>query len=134
MQVITKQSNNTLVFTLSEKVTLTAPYYFLFSLKGQTEMNPKNFIVADTSIYPNRYNKFLVTETSGTENLTSGVVNLSDAGFYEYAIYEQTSSTNLDIRNTTSLLEIGMIKVNGSAVITQAYDNQTKTYITYGEG
>jgi hypothetical protein len=62
------------------------------------------------------------------------VVNLSDAGFYEYAIYEQTSSTNLDIKNTTSLLEIGMIKVNGSAVITQAYDNQTKTYITYGEG
>ena len=134
MQAITKQSNNTLVFTLSEKVTLTAPYYFLFSLKWQTEMNPKNFIVADTSTDPNRYNKFLLTETTGTENLTSGVVNLSDAGFYEYAIYEQTSSTNLDIRNTTSLLEIGMIKVNGSAVITQAYDNQTKTYITYGEG
>lgn len=134
MQVITKETNNTLVFTLSEKVTLTAPYYFLFSLKGQTEMERKNFIVEDTSDYPNRYNKFLITETSGAENLTSGVINLSDAGFYEYEIYEQTSSSNLEIVNTTSLLEIGMIKVNGSAVVTKAYDNQTKTYKTYGEG
>lgn len=134
MQVINKNANNTLVFTLSEKVTLTAPYYFLFSFKGQTEMNPKNFIVEDTSEYPNRYNKFLITETTGTENLTSGVINLSDAGFYEYAIYEQTSSSNLEIVNTTSLLEIGMIKVEGSAVVTKAYDSQPKTYKTYGEG
>ena len=132
MQVINKQSNSVLVFTLSEKVTLTTPYY-LFSLKGQTEMNPINFIVADTSSYPDRYNKFLVTETSGTQTLTSGVVTLGDAGFYEYAIYEQTSSTNLEIVNTTSLLEIGLIKVVGTEGTVQAYDGQPKTYITYGE-
>ncbi len=133
MQVINKQSNSVLVFTLSEKVTLTAPYYFLFSLKGQTEMNPINFIVEDTSDYIERYNKFLVTETSGTQTLTSGVVTLGDAGFYEYAIYEQVSSTNLEIVNTTSLLEIGLIKVVGTTGTVQAYDNQSKTYITYGE-
>ena len=132
MQVINKNSNSVLVFTLSEKVTLTNPYY-LFSLKGQTEMNPINFIVADTSDYIERYNKFLVTETSGTQTLTSGVVTLGDAGFYEYAIYEQTSSTNLEIVNTTSLLEIGLIKVVGPTGTVQAYDNQSKTYITYGE-
>ena len=132
MQVIIKNSNSVLVFTLSEKVTLTNPYY-LFSLKGQTEMNPINFIVADTSDYIERYNKFLVTETSGTQTLTSGVVTLGDAGFYEYAIYEQTSSTNLEIVNTTSLLEIGLIKVVGPTGTVQAYDNQSKTYITYGE-
>ncbi len=132
MQVINKNSNSVLVFTLSEKVTLTNPYY-LFSLKGQTEMNPINFIVADTSDYIERYNKFLVTETSGTQTLTSGVVTLGDAGFYEYAIYEQTSSTNLEIVNTTSLLEIGLIKVVGTTGTVQAYDNQSKTYITYGE-
>ena len=120
------------MFTLSEKVTLTNPYY-LFSLKGQTEMNPINFIVADTSDYIERYNKFLVTETSGTQTLTSGVVTLGDAGFYEYAIYEQVSSTNLEIVNTTSLLEIGLIKVVGTTGTVQAYDNQSKTYITYGE-
>jgi hypothetical protein len=132
MQVIQKQSNSVLVFTLSEKVTLTNPIY-LFSLKGQTEMNPINFIVSDTSNYIERYNKFLVTETSGTQTLTSGVVTLGDAGFYEYAIYEQTSSSNLDIVNTTSLLEIGLIKVVGTTGTVQAYDGQSKTYITYGE-
>jgi len=132
MQVIQKQSNSVLVFTLSEKVTLTNPVY-LFSLKGQTEMNPINFIVTDTSDYIERYNKFLVTETSGTQTLTSGVVTLGDAGFYEYAIYEQVSETNLEIVNTTSLLEIGLIKVVGTTGTVQAYDNQSKTYITYGE-
>lgn len=96
-------------------------------------MNPINFIVSDTSNYIERYNKFLVTETSGTQTLTSGVVTLGDAGFYEYAIYEQTSSSNLDIVNTTSLLEIGLIKVVGTTGTVQAYDGQSKTYITYGE-
>ncbi len=73
-------------------------------------MNPVNFIASDVSGFPTRFNKFLITETTGTVNLTSGVVSLPETGFYEYTIYEQTSSSNLNVNNTTSILEIGMIK------------------------
>ena len=132
MQIINKGQNNFLIFTLSEKVTLTNPYY-LFSFKHQVLMSSVNFIASDVSGFPTRYNKFLITETTGTVNLTSGVVSLPETGFYEYAIYEQTSSSNLDISNTTGLLEIGMIKVNSDKPIYTEYDNQSKTIITYGD-
>jgi len=132
MQIINKGQNNFLVFTLSEKVTLTNPYY-LFSFKHQVLMSSVNFIASDVSGFPTRYNKFLITETTGTVNLTSGVVSLPETGFYEYAIYEQTSSSNLDISNTTGLLEIGMVKVESNLPIYREYDNQSKTIITYGE-
>lgn len=132
MQIINKGQNNFLVFTLSEKVTLTNPYY-LFSFKHQVLMSSVNFIASDVSSFPTRYNKFLITETTGTVNLTSGVVSLPETGFYEYAIYEQTSSSNLDTNNTTGLLEIGMVKVESNLPIYNEYDNQSKTIITYGE-
>jgi hypothetical protein len=132
MQLINKGQNNFLVFTLSEKVTLTNPYY-LFSFKHQVLMSSVNFIAADVSGFPDRFNKFLITETTGTTLLTSGVVSLPETGFYEYTIYEQTSSTNLNVENTTNILEIGMVKVNSDIPIVNAYDNQNKTVITYGE-
>ena len=132
MQIINKGQNNFLIFTLSEKVTLTNPYY-LFSFKHQVLMSSVNFIASDVSGFPTRYNKFLITETTGTVNLTSGFVSLPETGFYEYAIYEQTSSSNLDISNTTGLLEIGMVKVESNLPIYREYDNQSKTIITYGE-
>lgn len=132
MQIINKGQNNFLIFTLSEKVTLTNPYY-LFSFKHQVLMSSVNFIASDVSGFPTRYNKFLITETTGTVNLTSGVVSLPETGFYEYAIYEQTSSSNLDVSNTTGLLEIGMVKVESNLPIYNEYDNQSKTIITYGE-
>ena len=132
MQIINKGQNNFLIFTLSEKVTLTNPYY-LFSFKHQVLMSSVNFIASDVSGFPTRFNKFLITETTGTVNLTSGVVSLPETGFYEYTIYEQTSSSNLNVENTTSILEIGMVKVNSDKPIYTEYDNQSKTIITYGD-
>ena len=132
MQIINKGENNFLIFTLSEKVTLTNPYY-LFSFKHQVLMSSVNFIASDVSGFPTRFNKFLITETTGSVNLTSGVVSLPETGFYEYAIYEQTSSSNLNLANVTGLLEIGMVKVESTLPIYNEYDNQSKTIITYGE-
>ena len=132
MQIINKGQNNFLIFTLSEKVTLTNPYY-LFSFKHQVLMSSVNFIASDVSGFPTRFNKFLITETTGSVNLTSGVVSLTETGFYEYAIYEQTSSSNLNVANVTGLLEIGMVKVESTLPIYNEYDNQSKTIITYGE-
>ena len=132
MQIINKGQNNFLIFTLSEKVTLTNPYY-LFSFKHQVLMSSLNFIASDVSGFPTRFNKFLITETTGSVNLTSGVVSLPETGFYEYAIYEQTSSSNLNVANVRGLLEIGMVKVESTLPIYNEYDNQSKTIITYGE-
>lgn len=116
MQTITKNSNNVLYFTLNERVTLDSPY-FLVRMEGRSSSVVKRFILpADQSSYTDRYNKFTITETSGTEILTSGTVTLT-AEDYEYRIYEQTSSTNLNelVSTITAPIEYGLLRVLGTS-------------------
>lgn len=136
MIVITKGTNNTLALTLKEKSTLTSPYY-LFKLTNDTTRQVKRFIVPELSnAYVDRYNKFTLTETSGTEILTSGTVTLAPTGFWTYEIFEQTSSSNLVEQNSTNVVpvEIGKVKVIGTDTTYQEYDSQDKTYVAYGTG
>lgn len=133
MQLINKGQNNYIVFTLFEKQTLVSPYW-LFELTNKVEKSPIYFIASDVSSFPLRFNKFLITETSGTNIPTSGVITLAEEGEYDYRIFEQTSSTNLNPINTTNVVEVGMIKVTGTKPTTTSYDNQDKTYKTYGNG
>ena len=117
MQIITRQTNSTLVFTLKEKQTLTAPYW-LFELKFRGDgTTTKTFIASDISGFPDRFNKFLVTEVNaGSENLTSGTINLPYVGEWHYRIFEQSSSSNLDVTNATNEVENGIVRVvSGSA-------------------
>jgi len=132
MQIITRNTNSTLTFTLKEKQTLTSPY-FLFEFKCKSDSGTtKLFTAADLSDYEDRYNQFLVTEVNaGSEVLTSGTVNLQIIGDWDYRIFEQTSSTNLIIANTTSEVERGIIRVVSSASQT-TYEHQiTETSYTH---
>jgi hypothetical protein len=113
MQIIRRNSNSTLVFTLKEKETLTDPYYlFELSFRGAANV-VTTFIVADTSSYEDRYQQFLLTEVStvGAEVLTSGTVNLPYVGEWHYRIFEQASSSNLNVADATTELENGIIRV-----------------------
>ena len=125
MNIITRGTNSTLIFTLEEKRTLASPY-FLVRMTSRSGRNVKRFILAaDQSASPARYNKFTVTETDSTEILTSGTVTLKPAGFWNYEIYEQTSSTNLDEASATNIqpIETGMLLVK-SGTVTDAYFNE----------
>lgn len=92
-----------MVVTLEEKRTITNAYY-LFKFAHDQSSSISYCIPTDTSAYPERYNKFTITDTSNPTAL-SGQVNLN-AGFYKYYIYEQSSSTNLDPTGLT-LVEQG---------------------------
>ncbi|OHB99871.1 MAG: hypothetical protein A2Z57_11140 [Planctomycetes bacterium RIFCSPHIGHO2_12_39_6] len=114
MQTITKNTNNTLYFTLTEKVTLTTPF-FLVRVEGRSSSIVKRFILpSDQSSYTDRYNKFTITEST-TEILTSGTITLT-SGDYDYRVYEQSSSTNLDELEATvkTPIEYGLLKVLGT--------------------
>src|SRR5436190_12881236 len=95
MNIITRGTNSTLILTLEEKRMLTNPY-FLVRMTSRSGRNIKHFILpVDQSAATDRYNRFTITETDSAEILTSGTVTLKPAGFWDYDIYEQTSSTNL---------------------------------------
>lgn len=122
MQLITKGQNNTLVFTLFERVTLDNPY-FLVRLQSRSSNVVKRFILpGNQSGHPERFDQFVITE-SVTENLTSGTVSLEN-GQHFYKIYEQASSTNLNENIATTLLEEGVILVNTVGDTYQSYDDQ----------
>ena len=133
MLVINKNSNNTLILTLTEKVTIASPT-FLFKLTNDLTRESVLFLSANLSAYKDRYDKFLITETSGTINVSSGVINLNPTGFWKYQIFEQASTSNLLESATGSMVENGKIKVIGTDTTFTVYNPTTRKYKGYGTG
>lgn len=127
---IIRGASNTLYFTLEEKKTLSTAYY-LFVFENDITGSSKIFRMTDISSYPYRYNKFTLTETSSTNDLTTGVVTLSPAGYWTYKIYEQSDPNNLLVSNTTSLVEQGRIDVVGDDVVTFTKYFTDRTFNVY---
>lgn len=133
MLLINKNSNNTLILTLTEKITLTTPVY-LFRFINDIEKTEVSFIAADLSEYTRRYNQFLITETSGVNTLTSGVITLSPLGFWRYEVYEQTSSSNLNYLlslTPNKPIEVGKLRVVGTEKVFIKHNEADKTFKTY---
>jgi len=130
MIIINKNSNNTFQLTLTENITLSSPNY-LFEFKSDISNESVCFIASDTSAYQERYNEFTVTETSGTNILTSGTITLEPMGLWTYRVFEQTSSTNLNpsLANNTTPLEIGKVRVKGNSTVDwDFYDGDNITF------
>lgn len=129
MNIVTRGANNYLYFTLNEKKTLSTAYY-LFVFTNDITGQSVTFTCSDLSSYRYRYNKFLITETTGTNDYSSGVITLSPTGFWSYKVYEQSVQGNLIVANTTSLVEEGKIKVEGTTTEPAKYI-VNRTYNTY---
>jgi len=102
MLQINKAESKNWYLTLTEKTTISNPYY-LFSLKHRLTAFEYNFLLTDTSSYKERYNKFEITE---------GATVTLDAGEYLYRIYAQTSSVNTNPELANELVEEGLVKVD----------------------
>lgn len=101
--------NTNIALTLTEKVTISNPYFLFEFTKDMTDVS-YYVICADTSTETQRYNLFSITE--GGNDPTNGNITLGLEGFYKYNIYEQASSTNLDPSGLT-LVESGKMKLLG---------------------
>lgn len=126
---ITQTSVNEIIVTLTEKVTLSSPY-FLFQFENQQTKQLYYCISADTSSYTDRYNDFSIEEKTNP-TLTNGEIRLANEGFYNYTIYEQESSTNLDPDNATGIVEKGICKVIGTARTSYSHTPATTTYVAH---
>jgi hypothetical protein len=109
MLQINKAESKSWYLTLTEKTTISTPTY-LFSLTHRLTNTAYNFILTDTSAYVERYNEFPITE---------GTTVTLDAGEYQYEIYAQTSTTNLDPALANELVEEGIVKVDFDVSRTQ---------------
>ncbi len=104
--------------------------YYLFNFTSDLSGEGINFLAADLSGATGRFNEFLITETSGTTNYSSGTIELNPTGQWTYKVYEQTSSSNLIPENTDNYptyLEIGIVRVKG--VVDTTYTDTTDNNI-----
>jgi hypothetical protein len=103
MLIIDTTQLSTLYVTATEKVTLSAPYYFLLSLNNREERDiTYNVLVTDLSSFPTRYNEFAITTAQ------SGAW---EKGEYEYTIYAQSSAVNTDPTLANEAVESGVLKI-----------------------
>jgi hypothetical protein len=92
-----ENSIDNMILTLNEKKTISAPFY-LFVFENVTTKAQVKFLLnstTDLSLYPGRYNDFVINTSVKFAGATTGQWN--------YNIYEQASSTNTD---STGLLEV----------------------------
>lgn len=111
MLLITKGETKFWYLTLTEKVTISNPYFLFYVTHRQTNKTYA-FILTDVSTFPERYNKFSIDET--------------DYDFYEgeymYEVYAQTSSTNLNPTLANELVEQGLLKIQLSESVIDEYN------------
>lgn len=129
MLLIKKNTVNQVDLTLNEKVTIDAPVYFLFRVKRVEGDIEKTFVCTDeTGLVVERYNRFMIEENT-TEDLTDGVVSLP-TGQYDYEVYAQHSSTNLDYLEADEQVEAGyMLVIQSSVVIDTGYEPTTSVTV-----
>ena len=119
MIYIKKGVTNKVVLTLTEKSTLTSPYYlFIFENEFDLEENPIPFTTTDQSFSINRYNLFEITESDS--GVVDGGIDIPlklIIGQYKYSIYESEIET-LDINDTTGqVIESGRMVVVSEDII-----------------
>jgi hypothetical protein len=104
---LTKGQTQNIILTLTEKQLLTNPnYLFVFTNRSaNTEVKFVSLNNTDISQYKDRYNEFsIVTNTNFSTALN---------GQYDYDIYEQTSTSNLNPAGL-NLLESGIMELVGT--------------------
>ena len=114
---LTKGETNIIVMTLTEKQLLTNPnYLFVFTNRSSNcEIKFIQLYATDTSLYKDRYNEFSITTNTHFKNELEGQ--------YTYEVYEQASTTNLDITGLNKL-ETGIMWLLGT---TMTYNQYTTT-------
>jgi hypothetical protein len=124
LELTTGQTGEKIIVTLTELQTLTSPFY-LFVFEHITTKEVVAFVAgADESQYKYRFNQFGIN--------TSVVFANKPPGKWTYAVYEQTSQTNIDpLLALQPALEYGQMIL--SKVNEFEYDqyNEPVTYKAY---
>jgi len=110
-------TGQTMIYTLAESlsaITSGETFYFVFENEQSKEKYYKT--LEDESLYPNRYNKFIITTLTG--NTTTSNIPFDLEGWYKYKVYKGTTGT--------TLLELGKCYVyDNNTPVVESYDPTT---------
>lgn len=100
---------NKVIVTLTERVTISNPF-FLFSVTSKATKEEVKTFVTDVSSYPARYNEFSVD------------LDL-EKGDYIYNFYQKDTDANTETDGARNL-ETGLLRVDGTQTTTKYYTPQ----------
>ena len=124
---IERNSANEIALTLTEKGTAA---YYLFKFQSDNTEAVEYCIATDSSSYPERFNKFTITEQTSPDNLNAEV-ELPTEGQWRYFVYANSSASNLDPTGLAEL-ESGIVKVTGTTTPVTTYSGGNSNYVVYG--
>lgn len=131
MILLQENTANIVVLTLTEKTTINAPTYLFRFVNKQTNVEYV-CIQSDTSVFKSRYNKFTITTQNTTPNPLLGQLKLTLGDEYEYYIYAQISTTNLDYKLSNEMVESGIMRYDKSLTNRIIFENGTTTRKVFG--
>lgn len=121
LQLTYGSASDKIIVTLNELKTLINPYYLFRFIHVETKQVVSLIRASnlDESLFPERYNQFSIATVTSFLNKPTGE--------WHYTVYEQASSSNTDPTLSTSLLELGKMRLLPAAEYELAgmYDNPT---------
>ena len=131
MILLQPNTENLIVLSLKEKVTLSAPYYYLFRFQNKESKVDYTCISAVIDEYDLGRQSFeITTKTSGANNLLGEIV-LTIGDEYDYFVYAQESATNLDWELANELVGQGIMRFNKTIENRNTYERGTTTRKVY---
>ena len=131
MIYLKENQNNIVALTLTEKTTINAPTYLFRFVNKQTNLEYV-CISEDLSGYLARYNKFNILTTTSTPDPLEGELKLPLGDEYEYYIYAQISTTNLNYLLADEVVETGLMKHQKEFTERKTFTNGTTTRKVFG--
>lgn len=126
MIILESNTENQLVLSLSEKVTISDPYY-LFRFVHKETKNEYICLSAAIENYTHNRQLFEITTVSGTPDPLVGEIALIYGDEYNYYIYAQTSSSNVDYTLSNELIQEGIMRYNKTIDTRQTYERTETT-------
>jgi len=115
--VLTKGTTNNFVCTLYELTTIQQNAGYLFEFESDQTKEKYYTVLTDISTNISRYNEFNLIENK-VQDPVNGQILLGSAGYYNYKVYEQLSSTNLD---PTNIAVVGVVEEGKMKLIDTSY-------------
>lgn len=131
MIYLKENQNNIVALTLTEKTTINAPTYLFRFVNKQTNLEYV-CISQDLSGYLARYNKFIIKTMNTTPTPLLGELKLPLGDEYEYFIYAQISTTNLDYKLSNEVVETGLMRHQKEFTERKTFINGTTTRKVFG--
>ena len=131
IQLLPLTAEQDIYLTLKERLFLPTHTHYLMKLTNQMSEVEYLFIL-NVESNNDRYTKCVVS--TDEDDAVNGNIEITETGLFDYTVYAQNSSTNLDPTLTVGTVEVGVCRVMTEVEFFEAQTGITPSTVIYYEG